>query len=63
MVWISKDIDALLPEGMAEAVKFWPTWFLRRAKVVAHYGFVPFVIAVGMLTTEPRPHILQLIGP
>lgn len=45
-----------------KAIKEWPTWILRKLKVVAHYGFVPFVIAVGM-SYEPRPHLLQLIGP
>lgn len=44
------------------AAKEWPTWVMRRLKVAAHYGFLPFVIAVGM-SYEPRPHILQLIGP
>ncbi|KAJ1620484.1 hypothetical protein T492DRAFT_1077648 [Pavlovales sp. CCMP2436] len=27
-----------------------------------HYGFIPFVIIVGM-RTEPRPTLLQLIQP
>ncbi|CAI7918186.1 unnamed protein product [Closterium sp. NIES-54] len=50
-------------ERVARAVKEWPTWVLRKAKVAAQYGFVPLVIAVGMLYTEPQPHLLQLIGP
>lgn len=47
---------------VVHAAKEWPTWVMRRLKVAAHYGFLPFVIAVGM-SYEPRPHILQLIGP
>ncbi|CAI5963698.1 unnamed protein product [Closterium sp. NIES-64] len=50
-------------ERVARAVKEWPTWVLRKAKVAAQYGFVPLVITVGMLYTEPQPHLLQLIGP
>lgn len=45
-----------------KALKEWPTWIMRKLKVAAHYGFVPLVIAIGM-SYEPRPHILQLIGP
>lgn len=28
-----------------------------------HVGFVPFVIVVGFLFTEPRPHLVQLLSP
>jgi hypothetical protein len=34
--------------------------FARAAKPVVHYGFVPFVIIVGM-SLEPRPSLLSLI--
>jgi len=37
------------------AAKEWPTWVMRRLKVAAHYGFLPFVIAVGC-PTSPAPH-------
>jgi hypothetical protein len=26
-------------------------------------GFIPAIIVVGMLYTEPRPTLLQLLGP
>lgn len=45
-----------------KALKDWPTWCLRKAKVVAHYGFIPLVIFIGM-QTEPKPEFLQLLGP
>jgi hypothetical protein len=28
-----------------------------------HWGYIPAIIAVGMLTTEPRPSWVQLLGP
>ncbi|XP_074350921.1 mitochondrial import receptor subunit TOM7-1-like [Apium graveolens] len=43
-------------------VKEWPTWFLKKAKVVAHYGFIPLIIVVGM-NTDPKPSIAQLLSP
>ncbi|GBG79572.1 hypothetical protein CBR_g29719 [Chara braunii] len=49
-------------EKLTKAAKEWPTWFLKKAKVVAHYGFIPFVIVVGM-RTEPRPSLVQLFMP
>lgn len=33
------------------------------AKPVVHWGFVPFIIVLGMTTTEPRPTFAQLLGP
>ncbi|GBG79573.1 hypothetical protein CBR_g29720 [Chara braunii] len=49
-------------EKLTKAAKEWPTWFLKKAKVVAHYGFIPLVIVVGM-RTEPRPSLVQLFMP
>lgn len=34
-----------------------------KAVPLYHVGFVPFVIAVGFLFTEPRPHLVQLLSP
>jgi hypothetical protein len=36
--------------------------FLKKAKVVAHYGFVPFVLYLGF-QSEGQPGFLQLILP
>ncbi|KAK1601144.1 hypothetical protein QYE76_017525 [Lolium multiflorum] len=34
----------------------------KKAKVVAHYGFIPLVVLVGM-RSEPRPSLAQLLSP
>ncbi|PSC69782.1 TOM complex component [Micractinium conductrix] len=33
------------------------------AKIALHWGYIPAIIAAGMLTTEPRPSLAQLLGP
>ncbi|EFN58105.1 hypothetical protein CHLNCDRAFT_142437 [Chlorella variabilis] len=33
------------------------------AKTALHWGYIPAIIAVGMLYTEPRPSWGQLLGP
>lgn len=50
--------DMEIPKPLKE----WPTWFLKKAKVVVHYGFIPLIIVVGM-NTEPKPSIAQLLSP
>lgn len=35
---------------------------LKVAKVVAHYGFIPMVIYIGM-QSEPKPTYFQLLSP
>uniref|UniRef100_A0A7N0TZA8 Mitochondrial import receptor subunit TOM7 n=1 Tax=Kalanchoe fedtschenkoi TaxID=63787 RepID=A0A7N0TZA8_KALFE len=35
---------------------------LKVAKVVAHYGFIPLVIYIGM-QSEPKPTYFQLLSP
>ena len=32
-------------------------------QVALHWGYIPAIIAVGMLYTEPRPSWVQLLGP
>lgn len=39
-----------------------PTWIVSKAKPAFHYGFIPFIIVVGM-NTEPKPTWSQLLGP
>ncbi|EMS46524.1 Mitochondrial import receptor subunit TOM7-1 [Triticum urartu] len=37
----------------AQLVREWSTWAMKNAKVVAHYGFIPLVILVGMRWEVP----------
>ncbi|XP_026661966.1 mitochondrial import receptor subunit TOM7-1-like [Phoenix dactylifera] len=46
----------------ARCVKDWSTWAMKKAKVVAHYGFIPLIIVIGM-NSEPKPHLSQLVSP
>ncbi|KAG6549009.1 hypothetical protein Mapa_009451 [Marchantia paleacea] len=48
--------------AIQKAVKDWPTAFLKKAKVITHWGFIPLIIIIGM-RSEPRPHISQLLSP
>ena len=41
----------------------WTTWAMKAAKVAAHYGFIPLVIAVGVIKSDPRPSLAQIIIP
>lgn len=43
-------------------VREWSTWTLRTAKVVAHYGFIPLIIVIGM-NSDPKPSMAQLLTP
>lgn len=45
-----------------KAAKEWSTWAVKRAKVIAHYGFIPLVIIVGM-NSDPKPSWTQLLSP
>ncbi len=36
---------------------------VETGKTVLLYGWVPFIIALGVATTEPRPTLAQLLGP
>ncbi|KAG2178225.1 hypothetical protein INT43_003478 [Umbelopsis isabellina] len=33
------------------------------SKQVVHWGFIPFVIYLGMTRSNPRPSLLKLISP
>ncbi|XP_044346245.1 mitochondrial import receptor subunit TOM7-1, partial [Triticum aestivum] len=46
----------------ARLARAWSTWAMKNAKVVAHYGFIPLVILVGM-RSEPKPSLAQLLSP
>lgn len=30
---------------------------------IVHYGFIPTIVVLGMLYTEPRPSLAQLLSP
>lgn len=45
-----------------DAVQEVPGWIVSKAKPTFHYGFIPFIIVVGM-NTEPKPTWSQLLGP
>ena len=32
-------------------------------QAAVHWGYIPAIIAIGMLYTEPRPSWWQLLGP
>ncbi|RLN23724.1 hypothetical protein C2845_PM07G21940 [Panicum miliaceum] len=49
-------------ESAARRAREWTTWAMKKAKVVAHYGFIPFVILIGM-NSEPKPRLAQLLSP
>ncbi|EMS51165.1 Mitochondrial import receptor subunit TOM7-1 [Triticum urartu] len=38
-------------------------WWLNEHDVVAHYGFIPLVIAVGVIKSDPKPSLFQLLAP
>lgn len=43
--------------------RVWGEWAMGAAKVVVHYGFIPLVIAVGVIKSEPKPSLFQLLTP
>ncbi|MQL77717.1 hypothetical protein Taro_010141 [Colocasia esculenta] len=49
-------------EAAGKFVKVWTTWGMKKAKVAAHWGFIPLVIVVGM-NSEPKPQLFQLLSP
>ncbi|CAM8990121.1 unnamed protein product [Rhodiola kirilowii] len=49
-------------ESMAKRFKDLTNKTLKVVKVVAHYGFIPMVIYIGM-QSEPKPTCFQLLSP
>ncbi|GJM93235.1 hypothetical protein PR202_ga09779 [Eleusine coracana subsp. coracana] len=49
-------------ERTARQAREWSTWAMKKALVVAHYGFIPLVILIGM-NSEPKPRLVQLLSP
>nr|XP_024393953.1 uncharacterized protein LOC112291134 [Physcomitrium patens] len=56
------DMAKVEPVGGKKLIKEWPTWILKKAKTVTHYGFIPLIIFIGM-NTEPKPQLSQLLSP
>ncbi|KAG6483540.1 hypothetical protein ZIOFF_060188 [Zingiber officinale] len=52
------------PEDLSAGglAKEWSTWAMKKAKLIAHYGFIPLVILVGM-NSDPKPQLYQLLSP
>ena len=36
---------------------------LSLSQPIVHYGFIPTILVLGMLYTEPRPSLAQLLSP
>lgn len=58
----SKGLKAEERMSVGKCVKVWSTWTMKKAKVVAHWGFIPLVIVIGM-NSEPKPQLFQLLSP
>ncbi|RAL53717.1 unnamed protein product [Cuscuta campestris] len=58
----SEDEDGGAVAAVSKFVKVWGTWTAKKAKVVAHYGFIPLIIIIGM-NSEPKPSLSQLLSP
>ena len=41
------------------SVHVYPT----RAQKALHIGWVPFIIGLALVSTEPRPNLLQMVTP
>jgi len=48
--------------SVIDSVKEWTTWGLKKTKVIAHYGFIPLIIIIGM-NSDPKPQLSQLLSP
>lgn len=48
--------------SVIDSVKEWTTWGMKKTKVIAHYGFIPLIIIIGM-NSDPKPQISQLLSP
>eukprot|EP01018_Ginkgo_biloba_P013283 Gb_21916 [translate_table: standard] len=49
-------------ECATKCLKEWSTFVMKKAKIGAHYGFIPFIIILGM-NSNPKPHLFQLLSP
>jgi mitochondrial import receptor subunit TOM7 len=45
-----------------KCAKEWSTWAMKKAKVAAHFGFIPLIIVIGM-HSDPKPSLYQLLSP
>ncbi|WVZ68950.1 hypothetical protein U9M48_017821 [Paspalum notatum var. saurae] len=56
------DVSESAAESAVRRAREWSVWAMKKAKVVAHYGFIPLDIIVGM-NFEPKPRLAQLLSP
>ncbi|WFD33866.1 hypothetical protein MCUN1_000689 [Malassezia cuniculi] len=33
------------------------------AKTIVHYGWVPFILYVGFMSSSPRPNLFKMLSP
>ncbi|PNT72775.1 hypothetical protein BRADI_2g48956v3 [Brachypodium distachyon] len=57
--WVESAAENAAP---ARLTREWSTWAMKNAKVLVHYGFIPFVIVLGM-RSEPKPTLANLFSP
>ncbi|DBA65608.1 TPA: hypothetical protein ACH3X2_002671 [Trebouxia sp. C0005] len=50
-------------EKLSDTVDKWSSYLGEKLKPVVHYGFIPCIVILGMTMTEPRPTLVQLVGP
>jgi import receptor subunit TOM7 len=58
----SKGSKGTEDRSLVDSVKEWTTWGMKKTKVIAHYGFIPLIIIIGM-NSEPKPTLSQLLSP
>lgn len=51
--------DAVIAKYRVMLSDAWSVWL----QPLVHYGFIPCIVILGMTCTEPRPTLLQLLGP
>lgn len=51
--------NLLMPAALADP----PSLSHSTLQTALHWGYIPAIITAGMLLTEPRPSLGQLLGP
>ncbi|KAG1347954.1 mitochondrial import receptor subunit TOM7-1, partial [Cocos nucifera] len=49
-------------DGLTARFVEWSTWAMKKTKVIAHYGFIPLIIVIG-INSKPKPDLSQLLSP
>ncbi|CAI0413049.1 unnamed protein product [Linum tenue] len=58
----NKGANGAAERSTVQVLKEWSAWSLEKSKVIAHYGFIPLIIVIGM-NSEPKPQLYQLLSP